>query len=134
MKSFQWLTHCRGLYRLPIAAWVSIRQGQAANLRILDIDEVKSIPYTPSSHPFIERLIGTVRREFLDQTLFWNVDDLERKLADFRVYYNQHRTHNSLDGDIPVEVAGGNPKLPIALNNFGWQTHCRGLYQLPIAA
>ena len=42
----------------------------AANLRILDIDEVKSIPYTPCSHPFIERLIGTVRRDFPDQTLF----------------------------------------------------------------
>ena len=50
----------------------------AANLRILDIDEVKSIPYTPCSHPFIERLIGTVRRDFLDQTLFWNAVDLER--------------------------------------------------------
>jgi transposase InsO family protein len=106
----------------------------AANLRILDVDEVKSIPYTPRSHPFIERLIGTVRREFLDQTLFWNADDLERKLTDFRVYYNHHRTHNSLGGDIPAEVAGGTPKSPIALNNFGWQTHCRGLYQLPIAA
>lgn len=92
-------------------------------VNILDIDEVKSIPYTPHSHPFIERLIGTVRREFLDQTLFWNAYDLGRKLAEFRVYYNRHRTHNSLGGDIPAEVAGGTPKSPVALNNFGWQTH-----------
>ncbi|MCP3867572.1 MAG: transposase family protein, partial [Gammaproteobacteria bacterium] len=34
-----------------------------ANLRILEIDEIKSVPYTPTSHPFIERLIGTIRRE-----------------------------------------------------------------------
>jgi transposase InsO family protein len=31
-----------------------------ANLRILGADEIKTIPYTPLSHPFIERLIGTV--------------------------------------------------------------------------
>jgi transposase InsO family protein len=34
-----------------------------ANLRILGIDEIKTVPYTPRSHPFIERLIGTIRRE-----------------------------------------------------------------------
>ena len=105
-----------------------------ANLRILEIDEIKTIPYTPISHLFIERLIGTVRREFLDQTLFWNADDLERKLADFRVYYNHHRTHSSLGGDTPAEVAGGTPKLQTKLKYFRWQTHCRGLYQLPAAA
>jgi hypothetical protein len=39
-------------------------------------------------HPFVERLIGTIRREFLDQTLFWNAVDLERKLEAFKDYYN----------------------------------------------
>ena len=34
-----------------------------ANLRILDVTEVKTVPYVPLSHPFVERLIGTVRRE-----------------------------------------------------------------------
>ena len=58
-----------------------------ANLRILDVHEIKSIPYTPRSHPFIERLIGTIRREFLDHTLFWNAVDLERKLDTFKDYY-----------------------------------------------
>ena len=105
-----------------------------ANLRILGVDEIKTVPYTPLSHPFIERLIGTIRREFLDHTLFWNEADLERKLADFQAYYNQHRTHSSLGGDTPADVAGGNPKLQTTLNNFRWQTHCRGLYQLPAAA
>jgi hypothetical protein len=36
-----------------------------ANLRILEIDELKTVPYVPCSHPFVERLIGTIRREFL---------------------------------------------------------------------
>jgi transposase InsO family protein len=105
-----------------------------ANLRILGVEEIKTVPYTPLSHPFIERLIGTIRREFLDNTLFWNVTDLERKLADFQAYYNHHRSHSSLGGDTPADLAGGTPKLQTSLNNFCWQTHCRGLYQLPAAA
>ena len=106
----------------------------AANLRVLDVDEVKSIPYTPCSLPFIERLIGTIRRDFLDQTLFWNDADLERKLADYQAYYNQHLTHRSLGGDTPAEIAGIVTKSPIKLSNLRWQTHCRGMYQLPVAA
>jgi putative transposase len=42
-----------------------------ANLRILEIDEIKTVPHVPLSHPFVERLIGTMRREFLDHVLFW---------------------------------------------------------------
>jgi putative transposase len=34
-----------------------------ANLRVLEVDEIKAIPCTPRSHAFVERLIGTVRRE-----------------------------------------------------------------------
>ena len=64
-----------------------------ANLRILDVKEVKTVPYVPLSHPFVERLIGTVRRECLDRTLFWTAADLELKLLDFQRYYNGHRAH-----------------------------------------
>jgi putative transposase len=62
-----------------------------ANLRILEIVEIKTVPHAPISHPFVERLIGTMRREFLDHVLFWNARDLERKLADFQTYYNAAR-------------------------------------------
>ena len=99
-----------------------------ANLRILDADEVKSIPYAPILHPFVERLIGTIRRKYLDHTLFWNAADLERKLADFQIYYNHQRTHSTLGGDTLTEVAGDTPKLQIMLKDFCWQTHCQGLY------
>ncbi len=51
-----------------------------ANLRVLEIEQIKSVPYVPVSHPFIERLIGTIRREVLDQMFFWNALDLTRKL------------------------------------------------------
>ena len=33
--------------------------------------EVKTVPYAPISHPFVERLIGTIRREYLDRTFLW---------------------------------------------------------------
>jgi hypothetical protein len=49
-----------------------------ANLRVLDIKELKSLQHVPMSHPFVERLIGSIRRELLDHTLFWTVKDLEK--------------------------------------------------------
>ena len=58
-----------------------------ANLRVLEVTEIKTVPYVPLSHPFVERLIGTVRREYLDHTLFWTTADLETKLFDFQQYY-----------------------------------------------
>ena len=33
-----------------------------ANLRVLDVREIKTVPYVPLSHPFVERLVGTIRR------------------------------------------------------------------------
>jgi len=62
-----------------------------ANLRILDVMEIKTVPYAALSHPFVERLIGTVRREFLDHTLL-TTTDLETKLIEFQHFGNGHRT------------------------------------------
>jgi putative transposase len=63
-----------------------------ANLRILDVKEIKAVPYVPLSHPFVERLIGTTRRECVDLMLFWTAADLEMKLIDFQHYYNRTPT------------------------------------------
>jgi transposase InsO family protein len=105
-----------------------------ANLRILEVDEIKTIPCTPVSHPFVERLIGTVRREYLDRTLFWNRGDLERKLDNYKAYYNQHRCHTGLAGATPAERSGV-PAQPIArLESYTWTPHCNGLFQTPTAA
>ena len=77
-----------------------------ANLRILEIDEIKTVPHVPLSHPFVERVIGTMRREFLDHVLFWNAHDLERKLAEFQAYYSAARCHASLESHTPLTFAG----------------------------
>ncbi len=104
-----------------------------ANLRVLQVTEIKTVPYVPLSHPFVERLIGTVRREHLDRTLFWSAADLEMKLIDFQHYYNGHRAHAGLGGRLPEPHVHGSPSS-IDLDSYKWQKHCRGLYQTPIAA
>jgi transposase InsO family protein len=105
-----------------------------ANLSVLEIEEVKSVPYAPVSHPFVERLIGTIRRECLDRVFFWNAVDLARKLEAFRDYYNGHRVHRAIAGLTPAQFAGALGPAPAALDHYGWQRHCRGLFELPVAA
>ena len=73
-----------------------------ANLRILNIQEVKTVPHVPRCHAVVERLIGTVRRECLDRLLFWTAADLDRKLAEFQQYYNEHRMHAGRAGRPPL--------------------------------
>jgi len=103
-----------------------------ANLRILDIREIKTIPYIPLSHPFVERLIGTIRREYLDHVPFWNVMDLTRKLNEFKTYYNQHRVHSSISGHTPTGYCADASTAKASINQYTWLTHCQGLFQTPI--
>jgi putative transposase len=104
-----------------------------ANLRILAVKEIKTVPYVPLSHPFVERLIGTIRRECLDRTLFWTATDLEMKLLDFQRYYNGHRTHAGLGGATP-EPSTEPGSARARVRSYRGQPHCRGLYQTPMAA
>ena len=105
-----------------------------ANLRVLGVQAVRTVPYVPWSHPFVERLVGTVRREYLDHLLFWGPADLERKLELFRRYYNSLRVHQGLDGDTPDEKADSPGLHRARLERYAWRSHCHGLFELPIAA
>ena len=101
---------------------------------MLDLDEIKPIPGTPRSHAFVERLIGTIRHEYLDRIWFWNQADLERKLEDYKVFYNQYRCHTGLAGVTPAQRSGA-PTPPLAhLDSYRWQPYCNGLFQTPTAA
>jgi hypothetical protein len=104
-----------------------------ANLRVRDIEEFKSVPYTPVSHPFVERLIGTTGREYLDHMLFWNADDLKRNLEDFRDYYNAHRVHRALHGITPARQAWQQSTPLVRVNRCSWRSHFQGLFTLPIS-
>ena len=110
------------LYRFP--QW-------QANLGVLEVMEIKSVPYVPLSHPFVERLVGSLRREYPDRTLFWTTADLEAKLREFQKYFNEQRTVARLEGRLPNS---GRPGSPISFASYRWQKHCRGLYQTPITA
>jgi len=83
------------------------------------------------SHPFVELLIGSIRRELLDHTFFWTATDLENKLRGYQAYYNESRCHSSRDGNTPVESGSSNV---VDIKNYRWKKHCRGLFQLPMAA
>jgi hypothetical protein len=89
--------------------------------------------YIPFSMRLIQNaLLALARhREYLDHILFWTTADLENKLLDFRTYFNNHRTHDSLEGRTPDTSVS----RPIAnLRPIRWQPHCRALYQTPVAA
>ena len=105
-----------------------------ANLRVLEVEEVKSVPHVPVSHPFVERLIGTVRRECLDQTFYWSRLDLTRKLGAFRDYYNGSCVHRALGGAPPTQFAGDRQSPRARIDGYAWQAHCGGLFQTPVAA
>ena len=105
-----------------------------ANLRVLEVDEIKTVPGTPRSHAFVERLIGTIRREYLDRIWFWNQTDLERKLEDYKVFYNQFRCHSGLTRVTPAQRSSAPPSPLAHLNSYRWRQHCNGLFQTPAAA
>ncbi len=106
------------------------------NLRVLDVEELKSVPGTPTSHPFIERVIGATRREYLDHMLFFNERDLQNKLDRFQAYYNDVRAHSSLGMKTPATMAFGEEpdEKVVSINRYQWKKHCNGLYELPMAA
>ena len=100
---------------------------------MLEIEEIKSLPqlpHVPISHPFVERLIGSIRRELLDHTLFWIATDLKNKLNDYQRYLNERRNYSARDGVMPVETS---VNTVVDINKYRWK-HCRGLFQLPVAA
>ena len=87
-----------------------------SNLRILETETVQSVPGIPRSHPFIERLIRTIRQEYLDHLFYWNAADLEQKLELFKSYYNTARMHQGLAGNTPEEKAG--------VRHLRWPAYC----------
>ena len=106
----------------------------APQLEAMMINPIYSIPLTPISHPFVERLIGSVRREYLDRLFFWNTRDLQHKLDQFKDYFNEHRVHAGIDGDLPNQRADEIEPRIASLENYSWDSHCNGLFQIPKAA
>jgi putative transposase len=73
----------------------------SSRVQSLGIREVKTAPRAPWQNPYVERLIGTLRRECLDHVVVLNEIHLRRLLRDYLIYYHSARTHLSLGKDSP---------------------------------
>ena len=68
----------------------------------LGMDEKLIAPRSPWQNPYVERLIGSLRRECLDHVIIFNERQLHRVMREYLDYYHCHRTHRALEGDSPV--------------------------------
>src|SRR5215216_319020 len=71
-------------------------------LRAMGIRDKPTAPASPWQNGFAERLIGSIRREFVDHMVVLGEAHLRRILRAYARYYNDIRTHRSLDKDAPV--------------------------------
>src|SRR5271165_3200893 len=70
-------------------------------VKAMGIKEVVTAPRSPWQNPYAERVIGSIRREFLDHLVIFNERHLRRVLPSYVEYYQRTRTHLSLDKDCP---------------------------------
>ena len=66
-----------------------------------DLKEVLSAPRSPWQNAYVERLIGSIRRECFDHVIVVNEHHLRRILRSYFGYYHRTRTHLSVDKDAP---------------------------------
>jgi len=89
-----------------------------ATVNGLGIAELATASRSPWQNPFVERLIGTLRRECLDHVVIWNERGLRRHLREYIAHYHRFRPHLSLDKDAPVhrpvQLPGTGPVVEIA--------------------
>ncbi|MCZ2340639.1 MAG: integrase core domain-containing protein [Bacteroidales bacterium] len=70
-------------------------------LKAMGIVEVKTAPHSPWQNAYVERVIGTLRRELLDHVIVLNERHLRRLLSGYLEYYHISRCHQSLDDNSP---------------------------------
>jgi len=71
------------------------------DVEAMGIKEVLSTPRSPWERGFVERVIGTIRRECLDHVIVFSEGSLYRHVKSFLAYYHETRTHLSLGKDAP---------------------------------
>ncbi len=68
----------------------------------MGMDDLLTAPRSPWQNAYVERFIGTVRRECLDHVIVFNATGLQRLMHRYTAYYERSRTHLSLDKDAPI--------------------------------
>ena len=70
-------------------------------MRRYGIEDLRTAPRSPGQNAYLERLIGSIRRECLDHVIIVNEAGLTRRLTRYLTYYHQSRTHLALAKDAP---------------------------------
>ena len=108
LQAFPWDTAPKYLLRDRDGIYGRVFRSQ---LKAMGITELMSAPRSPWQNPYIERLIGTVRRECLDHVIVLNERHLGRVLRGFVEYYQGNRTHLGLAKECPVPRSVEPPEL-----------------------
>jgi putative transposase len=97
IEAFPWDTAPSFLLRDRDASYRSVLSKRVA----MGITEVVTAPRSPWQNAYVERVIGSIRRECLDHLIIFNECHLRRVLSSYVEYYQRTRTHLSLDKDCP---------------------------------
>ncbi len=108
-EAFPWDTAPRYLLRDRDASYGSYFSNR---VKVMGITEVVTAPRSPWQNAYVERVIGSIRRECLDHIVIFNERHLRRVLSSYVDYYHRTRTHFSLDKDCP-------PSRPIQPRRVG---------------
>jgi putative transposase len=77
----------------------------------MGIEQVPTSAHSPWQNPYVERVIGSIRRECLDHVIIFGETQLRRVLKDYLEYYHGSRTHLGLEKDCPVPRRVEPPEL-----------------------
>jgi putative transposase len=76
--------------------------GVGVTARAMGMQEVLTAPGAPWQNAYVERFIGSVRRECLDHVIVLSAAGLRRLVKDYVEYYNSSRTHLAIEKDAPA--------------------------------
>jgi putative transposase len=76
--------------------------GLAGTLAAMQIHDVVTAPRSPWQNAYVERFIGSIRRECLDHVIVLSAAGLQRIANAYVAYYTRSRTHLSLEKDSPT--------------------------------
>ena len=92
----------------------------------MQIEEVPTAPRSPFQNPYAERVIGSIRRECLDDLIITGEDHLRRILRDYIACYHNSRPHQALERNSPIprEIEAPAKGKIVAIPQVGGLHHC----------
>jgi transposase InsO family protein len=99
VEAFPWDTTPRYLLRDRACIYGDPFRQRVHNM---GIKELLIAPRSPWQNPYVERVIGSIRRDMLDHVVVLNEPHLRRLPRDYLTYYHRFRTHLALAIDCPV--------------------------------